>query len=248
MPRLIRFSLVLFIVFSVMSILEQTAIASGILKVTEKPNLQAVDKPEDEPASMSKAPITLQSQSAFSDTMEDFLVNDDTTGGRNHFNVDVARDLSGNFVIVWRDPRNGNLDIYAQRYDSSGTAIDSNFRVNDDTGTYDQQLPAVAIDGSGNFVITWEDHRSGYPIYARRYDSSGNPIDSSFRVNEVVNGGYYPDVAMDGSGSFVISWERPYYYGGDIYAQRFDSSGSAIGSNLRVNDDTGAARQSYAIY
>ncbi len=249
MPRLIGFSLVLFIVFSVMSILEQAAIASGILKVTEKPNLQAVDKPEDEPASMSKVPITLRSQSAFSDSIEDFLVNDDSTGGSiEQGKPSIAVALSGEFVITWQEYRNDNWDIYAARYDSSGVLLDSIFRVNDNSGFSSQHSPAIAIDDSANFVITWQDGRinSGGDIYAQRYSSPGLPIGSNFKVNDdtVIFWAHgSPAVAMDGSGNFVITWEDD--YSSDIHAQRYNSSGEPLGSSFQVNDNHGTAYWSF---
>jgi len=71
-------------------------------------------------------------------TKDDFLVNDDTTGECEcwHEFPAVAMDTLGNFVICWDDQRNGegNFDIYAQRYSSSGNPLGTNFRVNDDTG------------------------------------------------------------------------------------------------------------------
>ena len=40
---------------------------------------------------------------------------------------------NGNFIIWWINSRNGGAmtDIYAQQYSSDGTALGSNFKVND---------------------------------------------------------------------------------------------------------------------
>jgi hypothetical protein len=172
----------------------------------------------------------------------DFLVNDDMGSAEQEF-CDVAMNSAGNIVIIWNDWRNGPPDIYAQRYSPSGTAIGPNFKVNDDTGTAYQDNPSVAMDGSGNFVITWSDWRYGsYPIYAdiyaQRFDSSGTALGPNFQVNDDTGNitHYYPAVAMDVAGNFIICWEdnRSYL---DIYAQRYNSSGAAIGSNSKVNDN-----------
>ena len=82
-------------------------------------------------------------------------------GGSNVIKAQhIAANSSGDFVITWVDNRNGNSDIYAQRYSSDGTAIGNNFRVNDDGTEVDYQYsPSVAIDNSGNFIITWYDYR-----------------------------------------------------------------------------------------
>jgi hypothetical protein len=180
-----------------------------------------------------------------------FKVNDDT-GAASQLYPDVISGTPGNFVLTWQDYRNGNYnyDIYAQRYDSSGAPLDSNFRVNDDTGPYIQAFPAIAINGFGSFVVTWRDTRHGsmyLHIYAQRYDSSGAPLGSNFKVSEDVGNvaQVEPDVAMDYSGNFIITWQttRNGWDNYDIYAQRYDSSGAPLDSNFRVNDDTGISEQ-----
>ena len=194
-------------------------------------------------------PLTPAEQRVMKAIIDDFLVNDDTTRGCDQLYPAIARDLSGSFVITWHDYRNGNWDIYAQRYNSSGSSMDSNFKVNDDAGTANQSSPAIATDGSGNFVITWGDYRSSYygDIYAQRYNSSGTALDSNFKVNDDVGSAKqrYPAMAVDGSGNFVITWEdyRNGYNNPDIYAQRYNFSGTPLGSNFKVNDDVGSASQ-----
>jgi hypothetical protein len=145
--------------------------------------------PREREVNSSNSFLPSAEQEALNGITDDFLVNDD---GGNQEDPAIARDPSGNFVITWEDYRNGNYDIYFQRYNSSGTPLGTNFKVNDDIGTSDQYSPAIAMDGSGNFVIAWTDGRSG---------------------------------------------------GGDIYAQRFNSAGTALGANFKVNDDVGTADQ-----
>ena len=174
-----------------------------------------------------------------------FIVNTDA-GTANQWSPAIAMDGSGNFVITWEDLRNGNYDIYAQRCNSSGTLLGSNFKVNTDVGTADQFAPAIAMDGSGNFVITWEDYRNGNPdIYAQRYNSAGTPQGSYFQVNTDAGtadqGG--TAIAMDGSGNFVITWIDERNVDSDIYAQLYNSAGTPQGSNFKVNTDAGTTDQ-----
>jgi len=177
--------------------------------------------------------------------IDDFLVNDDT-GTANQYDPSIAIDGLDNFIVTWADYRNGNWDIYAQRYNSSSAPIGSNFKVNDDAGSASQRYPAIALDGSGNFVITWMDYRNGdADIYAQRYNSAGTPIVLNFKVNDDAGTTYQnnPAIAMDGSGNFVITWmdDRNGYL--DIYAQRYHYSGTPLNSNFKVNDDAGTAWQ-----
>jgi len=171
-----------------------------------------------------------------------FRVNDDQGSAYQEYSS-MSTDSSGNFVITWRDERNGNYDIYAQRYLSDGTALGSNFKVNDYQGSYYQVVPAISTDGSGNFVITWEDWRNDYgDIYAQRYSNDGNPLGTNFKVNDDQGSAYQSNssISTDGSGNFMITWED-FRDGGDfdIYAQRYSSNGTALGSNFKVNDYRG---------
>ena len=172
-------------------------------------------------------------------------MNDDTGTAVQYYPA-IAIDKSGNFVITWDDYRNGNFDIYAQRYNSSGTTQGSNFKINDDAGTASQWIPDIALDGFGNFVITWTDERNDVSdIYARRYNSSGTPLGSSFKVNDDIRTASQgsPDIAIDGSGDFVITWHDERNGNYDIYAQRYNSSGLPLGTNFKVNSDTGTVWQ-----
>jgi len=100
------------------------------------------------------------------------------------------------------------------------------------------------MGADGNFIITWNSYGqdgSNYGIYAQRYDNTGTPIGSEFKVNTyTTNDQYYPDVAMNADGNLVITWASVYQDGssGGIYAQRYDSSGSPVESEFRVNTYT----------
>jgi hypothetical protein len=171
-----------------------------------------------------------------------FRVNDNERTGCQYLSV-VSMDESGNFVVCWQDDRNGDWDIYAQRYDGLCNPTGSNFRVNESFVASSQSYPSIAMDTSGRFVICWTDERSGdKDVYARRYDADGFPLDSSFRVNfdsgatDQLNSA----VSMGRSGYFVICWQDRRGSNGDIYAQRYNSLGEPLGPNLRVNEIMGA--------
>ncbi len=189
-------------------------------------------------------PLTSQEQSVMAAVLEDFQVNENV-GGSSQWNPAIAMDDNGNFVVVWEDGRNGDYDIYAQRYSSSGTKSGANFRVNDDSGSSYQDDPSVAVDASGNFVVVWHDYRNDdRDIYAQRYSSSGTKSGANFRVNDDSGSSDQdnPSIAVDASGNFVVVWqdERNGEYD-DIYAQRYSSSGTKSGANFRVNDDSSSS-------
>jgi hypothetical protein len=174
-----------------------------------------------------------------------FLVNDDEGSSTQHRPA-VAAMQGGDFVVSWYDYRNGHYDIYAQLHDGSGTALGSNFLVNDDGGSSEQYAPSVGGLLGGGFVVSWEDYRNGYAdIYAQRYDGSGNALGSNFLVNNDGGGNYQyePSIAALTGGDFVVTWEDDRYGDDDIYGQRYNGSGTALGSNFLVNDDGGSNGQ-----
>ncbi|NOX38732.1 MAG: hypothetical protein GXO78_14475, partial [Calditrichaeota bacterium] len=174
-----------------------------------------------------------------------FKVNDDS-GSAGQYSPSISLDKDGNFVVVWSDKRNGEWDIYAQRYASDGSPLGSNFKVNNDSGSADQYTPSISLDKDGNFVVVWSDERNGeWDIYAQRYASDGTPLGSNFKVNDDSGSAsqWRPSISLGADGNFVVVWQDYRNEVSDIYAQRYASDGTPIGSNFRVNDDNGNAFQ-----
>jgi hypothetical protein len=187
----------------------------------------------------------------FAQVIPEFRVNDiQGSAVLNYWNdpsVSISVKNSGGFIITWMDERNGNNDIYAQRYSSDGTALGNNFNVNDPADSTDHSTPSISTDSDGNFVITWLNDRGDITgIYAQRFSSDGTPLGNNFKVNDDPDSILceVPSISMSKTGDFIISWNVmfPNSNGsnsfGDIYAQRFASDGTAIGPNFLVNDVT----------
>ena len=108
------------------------------------------------------------------------------------------------------------------------------------------------MDDGGDFVVAWESKEQdgdGYGIYAQRYRSSGTAQSSEFRVNTATTG-WQSDasVAMDSDGEFVVAWEG--YGDGNnlgIFAQRYNASGVAQGSEFQVNTYTTNKQESPSV-
>ena len=157
----------------------------------------------------------------------------------------VAMDGVGNFIVTWasKDQDGSNWGVYAQRYDRYGNAVGNEFRVNTYT-TDEQRYSAVAMDHSGNFVITWSSRNqdgSGWGIYAQRYNASGIAQGAEFRVNTTTAGDqHFPSIGIDHGGSFVITWSSNGQDGSGygVYAQRYSAAGVAQGGEFLVNTYT----------
>ena len=175
----------------------------------------------------------------------EFRVNTYTTNSQ--FASSIAAGPSGNFVIAWNSPQDGSTDgIYGQRYAASGIPLGAEFRINTYTTGF-QDFPAVAADSSGNFVAVWVSEQDGslLGIYGQRYSASGAPAGPEFRVNTyTTNTQYYPSVAADSAGNFMVVWQSIGVSDRDVFGQRFASSGAPLGPQFRVN--TTASGYQYA--
>jgi hypothetical protein len=150
---------------------------------------------------------------------------------------------NGGFVVSWTSGDGNGFGIYGQRFDSSGTKVGGEFRVNTYTDNEQMYSSVASLDGGG-FGITWESSGqdgSSSGIYGQRYDSSGAMVGGEFQVNTYT---YYPQtqpsVAGLSDGGFVVTWESYEQDGSSwgIYGQRFDSSGTKVGGEFRVNTYT----------
>jgi hypothetical protein len=173
----------------------------------------------------------------------EFRVNTYTTDVQSY--PSVVADTSGNFVVVWQSlHQDGDgYGIFGQRYASSGAPLGPEFRVSTHTPSM-QGFPSIAADSSGDFVVAWQSFLqdgSYFGVYGQRYAGSGTPLGPEFQVHTFILGyQYVPDVASDASGNFVVTWMS---YGEDgsyagVYGQRYASSGTALGSEFRVNTYT----------
>ena len=108
---------------------------------------------------------------------------------------DIAFD-GVNYLVVWQDDRNGDYDVYGARLTQDGVVIDTGaFSIVNAPG--DQVRPAAAFDGN-NYLIVWEDQRSGESdVFGARVTTSGLVLDSlSFPIVCLQNEQAYPSIAF----------------------------------------------------
>jgi hypothetical protein len=110
------------------------------------------------------------------------------------------------FIVAWTS---GGLhfDVFARRFDSSGSAVATEFQVNP-PATESSSQPAVARDADGDFVIAWTSYDgSASGVFARRFNSSGGAKGSEFQVNDyTIDQQSEPTIDLDQDGDFVIAW------------------------------------------
>src|SRR5437867_152872 len=174
----------------------------------------------------------------------EFLVNTFTTGRQSLSTV--GADGAGRFVVLWTSEfEDGSATgVFGQRYDAGGAALGTEFQVN--TYTFSgQSVPSVAVDGAGDFVVTWESYfqdGSQYGVFGRRYDAGGAPLAGEFQANTYTTGWQNnSSVAMDSAGDFVVVWSGGVGQDGSsygIFAQRYDAAGARASSEFQVNTYT----------
>jgi hypothetical protein len=102
----------------------------------------------------------------------------------------------------------------------------------------------MADDGA--FVVAWS-NSGGNPsdttnsVRARRFGADGTPAGSDFQVNSYTPSSQtVPSVGMNGDGDFVVIWQSDGSGASDtsatsIHGQRYDSSGTTVGTEFQIN-------------
>ncbi|MFX0138811.1 MAG: hypothetical protein ACFFDN_34540, partial [Candidatus Hodarchaeota archaeon] len=147
--------------------------------------------------------------------------------------VVITSDGAGGAIIAWGDDRFGNIQIFAQRINSSGqTEWTANGTVispfNCNNGGVD-----ICSDDVGGAIMAWRDNRgdSWGDIYGQRVNSSGYAQwgANGIGICTAVDNQYLFKVCSDDNGGAFIVW-RDKRSGNllnyDIYAQHVNSSGN----------------------
>ena len=181
----------------------------------------------------------------------EFQVNTHTASDQN--SPAVAMDADGDFVVTWTSYSSGTdasgTSVQAQRFDAAGVPQGFQFEVNTHTFSF-QELPAVAMEGDGDFVISWTSRESGgsdtsvESVQARRYNADGVAQGREFQVNTFTDGFQgFSAIALGPEGDSVITWNSLGSAGTDavgysIQGQRYDAVGAPAGGEFQVNTFT----------
>ncbi|MEM1073276.1 MAG: Ig-like domain-containing protein, partial [Pseudomonadota bacterium] len=165
---------------------------------------------------------------------------------------DVQGLSNGGYVVTWTTSNAAGGDgsgnaVKGQLYNAAGAPVGSEFLVNEQT-IGSQSDSAIAALDAGRFVVTWTDSDaangdgSSTSVAARIFLADGTPETVEFRVNSTTfSEQSEPAVTALANGDFVVVWrtfgqDQDNTYG--IYYQRYDSTGTPIGGEIRVNEYT----------
>jgi hypothetical protein len=107
---------------------------------------------------------------------------------------DIAFDQTGRFTITWEDTRDGNADIFAQKFNASGSPLDTNYLVNNRQSTpFTQEYPAITANGDAIY-LSWQDNRrdKGWDIFAKAVawnwptdiTHNNTPVPTAFQLSQ----------------------------------------------------------------
>jgi hypothetical protein len=159
----------------------------------------------------------------------EFQVNTGTTFYGVVTHASVASDPGGNFVVTWTNSDGDFVGAAAQLFSASGARVGGEFEVNTYT-TGIQGLPTVAMDATGNFVITWSQYEgANQRIMGQRFDPNGTRLGGEFQINTYTTS-LYSRIAMKADGSFVVVWEEVLGpSSSEVRGRTFGATGAALG-------------------
>jgi hypothetical protein len=162
----------------------------------------------------------------------------------------------GSFVIAAGVDNWGaaTLDVLVQHVAPDGQPRAPLFRVDTAAGSGERWgHDVVALPGNSYVVVQSAPETEGMrpvsrDIFGQRFDSASRPLGEDFRIS--LDGQQdRPTLAALSGGGFVVAWEDMSTTSAfkNIRAQRFDTSGVAIGPDIRLNADDAAHLDSVAL-
>jgi hypothetical protein len=164
---------------------------------------------------------------------------------------DVEMDPDGKFVVVWDSlgfslgNDDSGFSVQAQRLDSSGAKVGSQFQVNTEHAR-SQKQPAIAMTEVGDFAVVWlSEVFDGVidrgDIRGQRFSADGAMVVGEFEVNTNTSGYQRaPSVALGSAGSLVAVWESETSLGTDsdgysVQGRCYDGFGAPLDEEFQIN-------------
>lgn len=155
--------------------------------------------------------------------------------------VELAVDSDGNVFAVWQQANGSAVwHIWAARYDAATDAWGAPVQL--DTGSLDAGAPQVAVDGSGNAIVVWDQYDgTRINVWASRYSGSWSAAEKI--ENDDTTDATAPSIAVDPAGDAVVVWHLgDGFLSGDVKATHYTGgiwSAMPVALESRVDTDIG---------
>ena len=158
-------------------------------------------------------------------------------GSTNSYQVQVAKFQDGteSYVATWQEGSGAGAKILARKFGRDGTPVTPELTVCEAPGQ--QEMPSVAVDQNGQFIIVWADNRTGqgFDVYGRRYDAGGGASGAEFLVCGTAADEKLPRVTTDLENNFIVVWvdySKVYML---LYMRKYGPDGAAKGLPVEVS-------------
>jgi len=147
----------------------------------------------------------------------------------------ITRTSDDNYIVAWID-FSGDLDgdVYAQKINGQGQLMWPQGGKPVCTNAGVQIALNMEADNAGGAFIVWVDDRNpSKDLFGQRLDGSGNPV---WDVNGIAIANGTGDeiqntMLPDGQGGMIIAYTHSYVGAEDLYAKRFNASGTMVWAN-----------------
>ncbi|MCZ4283053.1 VCBS domain-containing protein [Kiloniella laminariae] len=151
----------------------------------------------------------------------------------------------GGWIITWNSWGQDGSEhgVYGQIYNADGSSRGNEFKVSTHTSGL-QWYSAVETVEDGGWVVSWRSYNqdgSDYGVYSQAFNADGSKQGSEFRVNSYTAGAQFNSKLTGLSdGGWLTTWQSNAQEGSswNIYQQRYDASGTAVGEETRINSSS----------
>ncbi len=146
---------------------------------------------------------------------------------------------SSQYALIWTDERDGNREIYALRLDSGGGAIGSEVRITNSLGV--SENPSIAMIGSGDYAIAWQDNRAGsFEAWYGRWQGPGYATPAGVAVSTGGADALAPSVTTTGL-EVLLAWEDHRTVPAEVFIRRLDGNGAALSDEVPLTTGSQAS-------
>ncbi|MBX3273028.1 MAG: exo-alpha-sialidase [Sandaracinaceae bacterium] len=149
-----------------------------------------------------------------------------------------------NVYVVWRDNRNGALDIFLRRSTNNGASFGSEVRIDtgDAAGSNSSFSPVIAAEGD-NVYVAWVDDRDmgAFDIWVNRSQDGGATWRASairLDMDPFSHDSIAPRIVAPQPGVAVVSWIDHRHGLPDIFAARTSNRGDTWSAPARLDTST----------